>query len=163
MRKSLLLFAAVAATAVLTAPSAFAATDSRVSAGSPPSPFTQNKQNEPSAAINPVVPNIVAAGANDEIDLEACNNRDDRTCPFTFGVGVSGVYFSDTSGASWMQPTYQGFTARDCLGLVGTQPANPLDNCDPHYPGPIGTLPQYYENGLVSDGDPAVALSLIHI
>jgi hypothetical protein len=41
------------------------------------------------------------------------------------------------------------------LGVVGTQPANPLDNCDPHV-GPIGTLPRYYESGLVADGDPAL-------
>jgi hypothetical protein len=54
-----------------------------------------------------------------------------------------------------MQPTYSGLTARDCLGVVGTQPANPADNCDPHV-GPIGTLPRYFESGLVSDGDPAV-------
>src|SRR5207248_653471 len=57
--------------------------------------------------------------------------------------------------SSWNQPTYTGWTARDCLGLVGTQPAVPADNCDPHS-GPIGTLPRYVENGLVSDGDPAV-------
>jgi hypothetical protein len=55
-----------------------------------------------------------------------------------------------------MQPTnYTGWTARDCLGVPGTDPNNPADNCDPHV-GPIGTLPRYYENGLVSDGDPAV-------
>jgi hypothetical protein len=129
--------------------------DTLVTIGSPPSPFAQNKQNEPSAVVNPHVPNIAAAGTNDEIDLEACNNRDDKTCPFTPGVGVSGVYFSDDGGSNWMQPTYQGFTARDCLGVVGTQPANPADNCDPH-PGPIGTLPRYFENGLVADGDPAL-------
>src|SRR5919201_1491523 len=130
------------------------ASDTLVTSGSPPSPFTQNKQNEPAVAVNPIDPSIAAAGANDEIDLEACNNRTDTTCPFTAGVGLSGVYFSDTSGSSWQQPTYQGFTARECLGLPGTSSA-PADNCDPH-PGPIGTLPRYFENRLVSDGDPAL-------
>src|SRR4030095_2626156 len=128
--------------------------DTLVTTGSNPSPFAQNKQNEPAVAINPAVPTIAAAGVNDEIDLEACNNRSDLDCPFTTGVGVSGVYFSDNGGSSWMQPTYTGWTARDCLGLVGTSTA-PADSADPHV-GPIGTLPRYYENGLVADGDPAV-------
>jgi hypothetical protein len=129
--------------------------DTLVTIGSPPSPFAQNKQNEPAVAVNPSVPNIVAAGSNDEIDLEACNNRSDVTCPFTTGVSVSGIYFSDDGGSSWIQPTYTGWSARHCLGVVGTQLANPADNCDPRV-GPIGTLPLYYENGLVADGDPAV-------
>jgi hypothetical protein len=129
--------------------------DTLVTVGSPTTPFPQNKQNEPAVAVNPAVPNIAAAGVNEERDLEACNNRDDKTCPFTFGIGTSGIYFSDDSGSSWSQPTYTGLTARDCLGLVGTLPNDPADNCDPH-PGPIGTLPNYFENGLISDGDPAV-------
>src|SRR5207248_2230269 len=59
-------------------------------------------------------------------------------------------------GSSWVQPTnYSGWTARNCLGLVGTS-SDPADNCDPHV-GQIGTLPRYFENGLISDGDPAVA------
>jgi hypothetical protein len=129
--------------------------DTLVTIGSPPTPFSQNKQNEPAVAVNPDDPSIAAAGVNEEIDMEACNNRDDKTCPFTPGVGTSGVYFSDDGGSSWVQPTnYTGWTARDCLGLVGTSSA-PADNCDPHV-GPIGTLPRYYENGLISDGDPAV-------
>src|SRR5512133_1990300 len=128
--------------------------DTRVTVGNVGSPFAQNKQNEPAVAVNPAVPNIVAAGANDEIDLEACNNRDDKTCPFTFGVGTSGIYFSNDGGTTWHQPTYTGFSARNCLGLVGTSAA-PADNCDPST-GPIGTLPRYDEVGLISDGDPAV-------
>ena len=128
--------------------------DTLVTVGSPPTPFPQNKQNEPAAVVNPADPTIAAAGANEEVDLEACNNRADQTCPFTAGVGTSGIYFSDDGGSSWMQPTYTGWTARDCLGLVGTSSA-PADNCDPHV-GPIGTLPRYFESGLVSDGDPAV-------
>jgi len=126
--------------------------DTRVSIGSPPSPFAQNKQNEPAIAVDQAHPNVLAAGANEEIDIEACNAGDDRTCPFTPGVGTSGIYFSFDSGDTWVQPTYTGWSARGCTGIVGnTDPA-----CSPAV-GPIGTIPWYYENGLVSDGDPAVA------
>jgi hypothetical protein len=116
----------------------FAAGDTLVTVGSPNSPFPQNKQNEPSVAIDPSNPTVVAAGANDEIDIAPC---DGSSCPFTAGVGTSGIYFSLDGGNSWIQPTYSGFSARS--GTPG--------------PGPIGTLPHYFENGLVSDGDPILA------
>src|SRR5262249_1893829 len=69
-------------------------------------------------------------------------------CPFTPGIGVSGFYRSANGGGSWLQPTYQGLTARFCTGPAPCTPTQ----------GPIGTLPHYFDNGLVSDGDPALAL-----
>jgi hypothetical protein len=120
--------------------------DTLVSVGSPPTPFSQNKQNEPTVTIDPSNPNVVVAGSNDQIDEESCAAGAPNTCPFTPGVGLSGVYFSFNGGSSWTQPTYTGWTARNCLG-----PAP----CSPQV-GPIGTLPGYFEAGLVSDGDPAV-------
>jgi hypothetical protein len=126
--------------------------DVLVANGSPPSPFSQNKQNEPTIANDANHPNVLVSGSNDEIDMEACNAGTDNTCPFTPGVGVSGVYFSFDSGTTWKQPTYTGLTARDCLGVPGD--GDP--GCTAHT-GPIGTLPWYAENGLASDGDPAVA------
>lgn len=126
--------------------------DTLVSVGSPSTPFSRNKQNEPAIAVDANHPNVLAAGSNDEIDMEACNAGTDNTCPFTPGVGVSGIYFSFDSGTSWTQPTYTGLTGRNCVGVVG----NTDSPCQAQV-GSIGTLPKYYEAGLVSDGDPGLA------
>jgi hypothetical protein len=116
-------------------PATALAAEALVNAGSDPTPFPQNKQNEPTVAIDPTNPSVIAAGANEEIDNAPCNGND---CSFTPGVGDSGIYLSFNAGASWVQPTYQGWSAR--TGTPGV--------------GPIGTLPNYFEKGLVSDGDP---------
>ena len=82
---------------VVFAAPAMAATEARVTVGSPMSPFPRNKQNEPAVAIDASRPSILAAGANDEIDLAPCGTTifatDEAPCPFTPGVGVSGISF----------------------------------------------------------------------
>ena len=142
--RRLTMVAGVAAAAALALPAA-AGADSLVTGASSTAPFPQNKQNEPGLALDQFNPTTVVAGANEEIDNAACGTGLEANCPFTFGVGGSGVYFAPVATMSFTQPTYNGFTARDRV------------TPEPGHPGPIGTVPNYHEAGLVSDGDPTLA------
>src|SRR5215469_18512057 len=131
-------------------------TGALVSVGSPTGMHPENAQNEPALAVDPVSPNILAAGANDLVDMQPCSKQAATTAAacsfplgtFNLGVGLEGVYFSFDSGHSWTQPTYQGLTAAGCSPTV--------EPCTPQ-PGPIHTIPNFFENGLRSRSDPGVA------
>ena len=129
-----------------------------VSVGSPSGTTPQNHQNEPAVAVDANHPNVLVAGWNDFVDWAPCPQADATTfgtCadPADDGVGLSAVAFSFDRGHSWIQPRYTGWTAADC---------NPTATCAAHE-GPINTLPWYYENRLVSSGDPAVAVGPIAV
>lgn len=62
----------VATGLIVSALPAAAATDAEVTVGSS-NPFSGNKQNEPTVAVDPNHHNLLVAGANDNIDLEDCN------------------------------------------------------------------------------------------
>src|SRR6266511_3396185 len=129
-----------------------------VSVGSPPDTTPQNHQNEPAVAVDANHPNFAVSGWNDFVDWAPCPQADTvtfGTCadPADDGVGLSAVAFSFDRGNTWIQPAYTGWTAADC---------NPTATCTAH-PGPIHTLPWYYENTLVSSGDPAVAVGPIPV
>jgi hypothetical protein len=112
--------------------------EAKVSVAGPPTPYLPNAVNEPALAIDANHPTVLAAGANDLVDSAPC---DGSSCDLTPDIGISGIYFSLNEGASWVQPTYTGLTARSGTPQVG----------------PIHTLPWYYENGMSSHGDPALA------
>ena len=157
LRRCLILAAALALGAIgVPAANSAPAVDALVSVASPLGNHPQNAQNEPALAVSAIRPDVLAAGANELIDMQPCSRTasiEHAACSFplgTFnlGVGLGGVYFSFDRGHSWIQPTYTGLTAADCSPTV--------EPCTPHV-GPIHTVPNYYENGLRSRSDPGVA------
>ncbi|HEY2948649.1 MAG TPA: hypothetical protein VGJ53_09655 [Micromonosporaceae bacterium] len=156
MKRRILLVPVLAAALIgvpgLPAGAAPAATAALVNVGSPATVTPPNHQNEPAVAVDANHPNVLVAGSNDYIDQPVCPRdyvASNGSCDaFAAGIGLTGVYFSFDSGHTWTQPTYTGWTGRNCP---------PVSTCPGEF-GPIGTLPWYYENGLVSDGDPAVAI-----
>jgi hypothetical protein len=112
--------------------------ESKVTVGSPSSPYLPNASNEPALAMDANHPDILAAGANDLVDNAPCQGS---SCDLTPDIGISGVYFSFNRGETWTQPTYTGLTAQNGTTHVG----------------PIHTLPNYFEHGMSSHGDPALA------
>lgn len=108
--------------------------------------FPQNKQNEPSIALDPSTGALIA-GSNDEIDEPLCTGAGTASspgsCPFAPNVGNSGVYLSSPSsgGASWTQPSYtEPASGGSCQGRT------------------IHTLPGYCEMNLESYGDPVISV-----
>jgi hypothetical protein len=156
MRRAVCFSILAALGALVQALPAAAASDTLVSVGSPTTPFPQSWQNTPAVAVDPAHPSVVAATAQDAIDTAACSAWDDPTaCPFA-RVGFSGVYFSFTGGASWIQPTYTGLTRRHCTGPAECQLS--LDNLlDGLEIGPIGTVPNHYQLGMFATFEPSVA------
>jgi hypothetical protein len=126
------------ATLMALTPANAVSAESKVSVGSPPTPYLPNGVNEPALAIDANHPAVLAAGGNDLVDSAPCNGS---SCDLTPDIGISGIYFSLDEGATWIQPTYTGLTAQ-----TGTT-----------HIGPIHTLPNYFENGMSSHGDPALA------
>ena len=132
------------------------ATGAKVSVGSPSDQTPRNHQNEPAVAIDANNPNLVVAAGIDYVDKQPCPQViatqeaicEDPAFPPRPGAGRTSVYFSFDRGKTWAQPEYTGQTGRDCPSI---------DVCDGSF-GPIRTLPWYYETGLQSDGDPAVAI-----
>ena len=132
------------------------ATGALVSTGSPPDLHPRNAQNEPALAVDASRPDVLAAGANDLVDMQPCSQKAATTASacsfplgtFNLGVGLAGVYFSFDRGHTWTQPTYTGLTAAGC---------DPTEEpCVPQV-GPIHTVPNWYEAGLRSRSDPGVA------
>jgi hypothetical protein len=139
-RRFAIFVALLASAAVLAVPAlaSGASTEAKVTVGSPPTPYLPNGSNEPALAMDANNPAVLAAGSNDLVDSSPCKGS---SCDLTPDIGISGVYFSFDSGATWTQPTYTGLTAQ-----TGTT-----------HVGQIHTLPGYFEHGMSSHGDPALA------
>jgi hypothetical protein len=140
IRRSAIFVALLAVTATLAVPTLASAlsAESKVTVGSPATPYLPNGSNEPALAMDANHPAVLAAGANDLVDSAPCQRS---SCDLTPDIGISGVYFSFDSGTTWTQPAYTGLTAQNGTTHIG----------------PIHTLPNYFEHGMSSHGDPALA------
>jgi len=94
MKRWSLVLLVVAGFALIGAGYAAAATGALVSVGSPTGLHPRNAQNEPALAVDASRPSVLAAGANDLVDMQPCSRQAATTagaCSFplgTFNLGV---------------------------------------------------------------------------
>src|SRR5437660_10594876 len=83
--------AAVALGAGIVPARAKQSTDQLVNVASPKTPFSQKKQNGPALAVDANHPNVLGAGANDNLDEEAWKGTHTRSGPLTRARGRAGA------------------------------------------------------------------------
>ena len=117
LRRCLILAAALALGAIgVPAANSTPAVDALVTVASPSNTHPQNAQNEPALAVNPTRPNVLAAGANDLVDMQPCSQQASTTAgaarsrwePSTWASASSGSTSPSTAATRWAQPTYSG-------------------------------------------------------
>ena len=134
-----------------------------VTVGSNDTIFSQNKQNEPGLAVNPVHPSILAAGANDNIDMEALQRRRRPDLPVHPGRRclrdpVLHRLRAHLDAADVHRVL--GPLTPSCLGQPDSRPACRRPRTPAACPtrtGRSARCPKYAENGLMSNGDPELA------
>ena len=87
------LLALVAAVVSPAVASAQVGGDTEVTVGSNDNIFSQNKQNEPAVAVDVAHPDVVVAGANDNIELGGVQRRRSHHLPVHPGRGDLGSVF----------------------------------------------------------------------
>ena len=120
-----------------------------VTNGSPPGYFSHNKQNEPAVAVDQDTRSSSPPAPTTRSTSRTATPATRRPAR-SHRASASRASTSPPRRRHYTQPTYTGYTARQC----NFDP--PGSTCTPGS-GPIGTLPRYFEAGLVSDGDPALA------
>ena len=122
--------------------------------------FSQNKQNEPGLAVNPVQPEHSGGGRQRQHRPGGVQRRRRPDVSVHSGrrcVGRPVLHGCGTDLDSTDLHRVLGACHPSCLGQPDLAPGQPPatdTGCVPDPAGPIGTLPNYFENDLVSNGDP---------
>ena len=96
------------------------AAESKVTVGSPSTPYLPNGSNEPALAMDANHPEVLAAGANDLVDNAPCQGS---SCDLTPDIGISGhlLLLRQRRDRGPNRPT-PGLTAQNGTTHVGPDP-----------------------------------------
>ena len=112
------LLSAISACAVLSPATAMAQSgDTLVTIGSPPTPFSQNKQNEPAVTYDPSNPQVARGGRERQHRPGGLQRGRPEDVPVHgWRRRLGHLLLVQRRPELDSQPTYNGLTARDCLG-----------------------------------------------